>query len=112
MYLAADHLKKKGLDKKTEIIFLTPGTAIFGVEQVAETLNEVINRFGIRLKLFHTPVRIDGDRKLAYFTDNTPDPLLKLMLIFRSYREHWRLWILKKYGLPYLYWNKMLKGKM
>ena len=40
-----------------------------------------------------------------------PDPKLKRMLIKDSSKEHWRLWILKKYILPYLYWNKMLKGK-
>lgn len=41
----------------------------------------------------------------------TPDPKLKWMLIGDSSKEHWRLWMLKKYGLPYLYWNKMMKGK-
>ncbi len=41
----------------------------------------------------------------------TPDPKLRQLLIFDSSKEHWRLWMLKKYGLPYLYWNKMLKGK-
>lgn len=41
----------------------------------------------------------------------TPDPQLKKMLIKDSSKELWRLWILKKYMLPYLYWNKMLKGK-
>ena len=41
----------------------------------------------------------------------TPDPMLKWMLISDSSKEHWRLWLLKKYGLPYLYWNKMMKGK-
>ncbi len=41
----------------------------------------------------------------------TPDPKLKQMLVFDSAKEHWRLWMLKKYGLPYLYWNKMMKGK-
>jgi len=41
----------------------------------------------------------------------TPDPKLKRLLISDSSKESWRLWILKKYGLPYLYWNKMLKGK-
>ena len=41
----------------------------------------------------------------------TPDPKLKQMLVFNSDKEHWRLWILKKYILPYLYWNKMMKGK-
>jgi sulfide:quinone oxidoreductase len=41
-----------------------------------------------------------------------PDPKLKQfpMLLNDSSKEHWRLWMLKKYGLPYLYWNKMLKG--
>ncbi len=46
-----------------------------------------------------------------YDKNFTPDPELKKMLIFDSSKEHWRLWILKKYILPYLYWNKMLKGK-
>ena len=40
----------------------------------------------------------------------TPDPKLKQLLINDSSKEHWRLWILKKYLLPYLYWNKMMKG--
>lgn len=40
-----------------------------------------------------------------------PDPKLKRLLIKDSSKEHWRLWILKKYILPYLYWNQMLKGK-
>jgi len=55
-----------------------------------------------------------GKMVLAEFDyDNNfvPDPKLKNMLISDSSKEHWRLWILKKYGLPYLYWNKMLKGK-
>lgn len=41
----------------------------------------------------------------------TPDPKLKKQLFIKdSSQEHWRLWILKKYILPYLYWNKLLKG--
>ena len=40
-----------------------------------------------------------------------PDPKLKRMLVFNSAKEDWRLWMLKKYGLPYLYWNKMMKGE-
>jgi sulfide:quinone oxidoreductase len=55
-----------------------------------------------------------GKMVLAEFDyDNnfTPDPKLKQMLISDSSKELWRLWMLKKYGLPYLYWNKMLKGK-
>lgn len=55
-----------------------------------------------------------GKMVLAEFDYNnnfTPDKNLKKMLIMDSSKEHWRLWILKKYGLPYLYWNKMLKGE-
>ena len=41
-----------------------------------------------------------------------PDPKLKKfpMMVNDSSKEHWRLWMLKKYGLPYLYWDKMMKG--
>ena len=46
-----------------------------------------------------------------YDSNFIPDPKLKQMLVFNSEKEHWRLWMLKKYGLPYLYWNKMMKGK-
>jgi sulfide:quinone oxidoreductase len=45
-----------------------------------------------------------------YQNNFTPDPKLKQLLVFNSDNEHWRLWMLKKYGLPYLYWNKMMKG--
>jgi sulfide:quinone oxidoreductase len=55
-----------------------------------------------------------GKMVLAEFDYNnnfTPDPKLKQLLISDSSKPHWRLWMLKKYMLPYLYWNKMMKGK-
>jgi sulfide:quinone oxidoreductase len=47
-----------------------------------------------------------------YSKEFKPDPKLKGFPFFLgdSSKEHWRLWILKKYALPYLYWNKMMKG--
>jgi len=33
------------------------------------------------------------------------------MLVFDSPKEHWCLWMLKKYILPHLYWNKIMKGE-
>lgn len=47
-----------------------------------------------------------------YSKDFKPDPKLKKfpLMIEDSSKEHWRLWILKKYLLPHLYWNKMMKG--
>ena len=48
-----------------------------------------------------------------YSKEFKPDPKLKQfpLMINDSSKQHWRLWILKKYLLPYLYWNKMMKGK-
>ena len=250
-YLAADYFRKNGLSDKTNVVYATPGSVIFGVKIIANTLNEVIKRYNIHFKPFYAPVKIDvaqrkihfklvapdtsqyivkegnvlgetmqgqseivmpydflhlappqaaplfvrkselvneagwldvdintlrhkrygnifgigdvaalptaktgaairkqvpvvisnilglisnnslsdkiyegysscplvtgyGKMVLAEFNyknEFTPDPKLKQMLVFDSYKEHWRLWILKKYVLPYLYWNKMLKGE-
>lgn len=38
------------------------------------------------------------------------DPLLSRFI--DTAKEHWSMWLLKRYGLPYLYWNFMMKGKM
>jgi sulfide:quinone oxidoreductase len=250
-YLASDYFKKNGLADKTNVIFATPGTVIFGVKEIKDTLMKVIDRYGIHFKPFYAPYKIDPDKQIVYFkntakgenqcvvtegnelgevmtgeaiiempfdmlhlappqtapkfikesnlvndagwldvdhhslqhnkysnifglgdvaalptaktgaairkqvpivvdnltkllngksADNKkyngysscplvtgygkmvlaefdynnnfiPDPKLKRMLVFNSAKEHWRLWMLKKYGLPYLYWNKMMKGK-
>ena len=54
-----------------------------------------------------------GKMVLAEFKyDNVRDSDPFLSKFMDTAKESWRLWILKKYGLPYLYWNKMLKGKM
>lgn len=250
-YLAADYFQKNGLKDKTNVVFATPGSVIFGVKPIAHTLMEVINRYDIHLKTHYAPVKIDSVNKVVtfkyvapdqnmcvinetndleerlegdsiikmpfdllhiappqtapkfvkesslvneagwlnvdtgtmqhkYFTNIfglgdvaalptaktgaairkqvpvvveniqrvlqnkaisdktyngysscplvtgygkmvlaefdydsnfTPDPKLKQMLVFNSDKEHWRLWMLKKYMLPYLYWNKMMKGE-
>lgn len=250
-YLAADYVRKHGLQSKTNLAFITPGTTIFGVKEIRETLEKVIDRYGMIFTPYMTPVKIDGKNQKIYYqytgpedkkpaldgsgklgaklldnglveihfdllhlappqaapefirnselvneggwldvdqysmqhkkfpnifglgdvaglptaktgaairkqvpvvvdnllklraskqADNhsyngysscplvtaygkmvlaefdydgnfTPDPKLKQMLIGDSSKEHWRLWMLKKYVLPYLYWNKMLKGE-
>lgn len=252
-YLMADYLQKTGLDKDSNVIFASPGSVIFGVEEIANTLMKVIRRYGIYFRPHYAPFKIDSDKNIAYFkwnskekdcqinsendinekkeegseitikipfnflhlappqtapafiqksklankegwldvdnfslqhntydnifglgdvaalptaktgaairkqapvvVDNilksihndinfnhnydgysscplvtgygkmvlaefdydnnfTPDPELKKMLVFNSAKEHWRLWLLKKYGLPYMYWKKMLRGEM
>lgn len=245
MYLADDHFRKAGIRKNSEVVYAFPGTTIFGVPEIRETLMKVVNRKDISLKMGHRLVRVDGTQQIAWYeladhakeynpkniqvskegnligihydmmhlappetapkfikeselaseagwvsvnqysmqhtkfsnvfslgdvanlptaktgaairkqvpivvanilsliknkqiTDIeyngysscplvtgygkmvlgefdynnkfTPDPKLKQMLIFDSSKEHYRMWILKKYILPYLYWNKMMKG--
>ena len=250
-YLAADHFRKSGIADKTNVVFATPGSVIFGVKPIANTLMKVIHRYNIHLKTFYAPVHIDGEKQVVTFksvapeenkcvvnegnvlqermegdsqivmpydmlhlappqaapkfikesslvneagwldvhhgnlqhnrfknvfglgdvaalpTAKTgaairkqapivvenivrlldhqelskkeyngysscplvtgygkmvlaefdygnnfmPDPKLKQMLVFNSDKEHWRLWMLKKYMLPYLYWNKMMEGE-
>lgn len=249
-YLAADYLRKNQLASKSKVIFATPGSVIFGVKEIRETLEKVIARYDIKFKPFYTPVKINSDDRTITFKSNspkdnecvinedtsiselmtpagtmvlpfdflhlappqaapkfirdsklsndagwlsvdhqsmihnkysnifglgdvaalptaktgaavrkqvpivvenirnaiaangkinqsyngysscplvtgygkmtlaefdydnnfTPDPKLKQLLIADSSKEHWRLWMLKKYMLPYLYWNKMMKG--
>ncbi|GAK93754.1 FAD-dependent pyridine nucleotide-disulphide oxidoreductase [Nonlabens ulvanivorans] len=250
-YLAADYFRKNNLSNKSNVIFATPGSVIFGVKPIRETLMKVIGRYGMHFKPYYAPIKIDADHKVVYFkhtapeenmcvinednelgetatgdeiikipfellhiappqtapkfiresslvndagwldvdhhslqhnshanifglgdvaglptaktgaairkqvpvvVDNiiklmttqmkgdlsyngysscplvtgygkmtlaefdyegnfTPDPKLKRMFVFNSEKEHWRLWMFKKFGLPYLYWNKMMKGK-
>lgn len=54
-----------------------------------------------------------GKMVLAEFKyDNVRDSDPILSTFFDTTKELWSMWILKKYVLPYLYWNKMMKGKM
>lgn len=250
-YLAADYFRKNNLADKSKVVFATPGSVIFGVKEIRETLEKVIERYDIAFKPFYTPIKIDSYNKTITFKSNspaendcvinqddsikeigtpegtmilpfdflhlappqaapkfirdsklsndsgwlsvdhhsmihkeyenifglgdvaalptaktgaairkqvpivvdnimnalsangkinstyngysscplvtgygkmtlaefdydnnfTPDPKLKQLFISDSSKEHWRLWMLKKYMLPYLYWNKMMKGK-
>jgi len=54
-----------------------------------------------------------GRMLLAEFDyDNKRDSDPILSKLFDTTKSSWPMWVLKKYGLPYLYWNQMLKGKM
>jgi len=71
-YLAADYFRKKNI-KNTEVVFATPGSVIFGVKDFANTLMQVIYRYGIHFKPHYAPVKIDGEKKLVYFKSIAPE---------------------------------------
>src|SRR5690606_42053817 len=54
-----------------------------------------------------------GKMLLAEFKyDNVRDSDPFLSKFVDTTKEQWTMWLLKKYGLPYLYWHRMMKGKM
>lgn len=67
MYLADDFFRKQSIRDKTNIMFATPGSVIFGVEPFKSTLMKVIDRKDIALKFFHKPIQIEGERKRIHF---------------------------------------------
>ncbi|MGA9652128.1 FAD/NAD(P)-binding oxidoreductase [Pedobacter sp.] len=67
MYLAADHLRKKGLSDSTEVHFYSGGGVIFGVKKYADVLNGVIDRYGIETHFNHNLVEIDAESRTAVF---------------------------------------------
>lgn len=89
------------------------------VPVVVDNLNKLIKENTIGTMLYNgyssCPLVTEyGKMVLAEFDYTgafTPDPKLKQLLIKDSSKEHWRLWMLKKYILPYLYWSKMMKGQ-
>jgi sulfide:quinone oxidoreductase len=67
MYLAEEAFQKSGVRSKTEVVFATPGSVIFGVKEFADTLMNVIYHKHIHLKTHYAPVKIDPERKEVHF---------------------------------------------
>ncbi|MCC5944224.1 MAG: NAD(P)/FAD-dependent oxidoreductase [Bernardetiaceae bacterium] len=73
MYLASDYFRKNGLLNKIEVNFCSAGGVIFGVKKYADTLNKVIERYGIKTNFKENLVEIRGDEKIAVFDRTNPD---------------------------------------
>jgi sulfide:quinone oxidoreductase len=71
-YMAADYFRKNVLQSKTNVVFAMPGSVIFGVKPIAETLMEVIHRYNIHFKPFYAPVKIDGENRIVTFKSVAP----------------------------------------
>ena len=67
MYMAEDYFRKKGIREKTNVLYATPGTVIFGVPAFAKTLNKIIQERDIIFKPFFAPVRIDAENQEIFF---------------------------------------------
>ncbi len=67
MYLADDYWRKVGIRDQSTIVFVTPGTVIFGVPEFRATLEKVLDRKDIMVKFYHELVRVDGAEKVAWY---------------------------------------------
>jgi len=67
MYLAEDLFKKTGVREQTKIVYAIPGDRVFGVERIRERLMQVIDRKDINVRFFHKLVKVDGDKKIAWY---------------------------------------------
>lgn len=67
MYLSESYFEKQGLRAKTEVIFASAGTKIFGVPGFAEALQKVVDKKKIDTRFFHNLYKVDGPSKKAYF---------------------------------------------
>jgi len=47
--------------------------------------------------------------EFGYGNERMSDPLISNFV--DTTKEQWSMWMLKKYGLPFMYWNLMLRGK-
>lgn len=72
MYMAEEYFRKKGIRDKTNVVFATPGSVIFGVPEFAKTLNKIIIERDIIFKPYYAPDRIDPVKKIIYFHYSEP----------------------------------------
>jgi sulfide:quinone oxidoreductase len=67
VYLAADHLSKRGIRESVDVRFFTATPAIFGVPFYAKELVKIAARHNIPVAYNHNLVEIDGRAKKATF---------------------------------------------
>lgn len=85
---------------------------------VAENIFRLLKHMPMSEKVYHgyssCPI-VTGYGKMLlceFKYDNVRDSDPFLSKFVDTTKEKWSMWILKKYGLPWLYWHMMLKGKM
>lgn len=67
MYMTADYLRKKGILKDVKLEFVSGGSVLFGIKKYAESLQKMVDKYGIALHFKYDLISIDGEKKLATF---------------------------------------------
>lgn len=67
MYMTADYLRRKKMLKDVKLEFVSGGTMLFGIKKYAESLQKMVDKYGITLHFRHDLIAIDGEKKQATF---------------------------------------------
>jgi sulfide:quinone oxidoreductase len=68
-YLAADQWRRAGVLDDIQITMILPTPAMFGIPAFARVLEQVVERYGIDVRLEHELVAVDGENRRATFVD-------------------------------------------
>jgi len=69
MYLADEHLRRRGVRDRVPVLFASAGKAIFGVERYARALRKIVARKQIDTRFRHELVAVRPRAKEAVFRD-------------------------------------------
>ncbi|WP_027961553.1 NAD(P)/FAD-dependent oxidoreductase [Halomonas halodenitrificans] len=72
-YLAADHLRRQGLEAQSTLKFYSGGGALFSVPDFVPPLERVARDHGVEVTLSHDLVAVDGERQVATFVTTGAD---------------------------------------
>lgn len=72
-YLAADHWKRKGVLKNIDIHLILPTPAMFGIKEFSDTLEKVVQRYGIKVHLNSEVTSVNGESKTVAVHDKKTD---------------------------------------
>lgn len=67
MYMTADYLRRKGILKDVRLEFVSGGSMLFGIKKYADSLQKMVDKYGITLHFRYDLIAVDGEKKLATF---------------------------------------------
>lgn len=73
LYLSGDHWFSNGMIDDVNIEFYNAGAVLFGVKEYVPALQSYIDRYKAKVHYSHKLVKVDGERKLAWFETTTAD---------------------------------------
>lgn len=73
LYLSADHWYRNDYLKDIDIEFYNAGAVLFGVKEYVPALMKYIEKYQASLKFGHKLIKVDGEKKTAWFETNDAD---------------------------------------